>query len=70
MNGDLVTLVCPPGAEQALVSFGSRGFRPFMLDPDDPHTPWLVKLPAYEASHFLQRGTGFYLHRPPPESPQ
>jgi hypothetical protein len=54
------TLICPPGAEQAMVSFGECGYRPYMNDPADSETMWLVDVPMQHADAFCRTG-GFKL---------
>jgi hypothetical protein len=55
-----VTLICPPGAEQATVSFGEFGYRPYMANPQDPQTKWHVDVPVQHAEGFCRTG-GFKL---------
>jgi len=60
-----VTLVCPVGVENGPpVHIAGRDFRPYMADPRDPHTVWLIDCPPYEASQVLQRGMGFIRYQP------
>jgi hypothetical protein len=56
----LVTLRCPAGAEQANVSHGAFGYRPYMADPRDPQTIWLVDV-APEAVTSLCHNAGFQI---------
>lgn len=48
----LVTLVVPFGAETVPISFGTTVYRPYLADPENPASPWLVKMPADIAQHF------------------
>jgi hypothetical protein len=45
-------LVCPRRAENAAVGFGERSYRPYMLDPRDPNTVWVVEVPNHIVQHF------------------
>jgi hypothetical protein len=51
-----VTLLCPPGAEQAPVSHGDVGYRAYLADHRDPLSPWYVDLPRSISDHFLRAG--------------
>jgi hypothetical protein len=51
-----VTLRCPPGAEAAAVSHGDVGYRPYMEDPGDLNTHWLVDVPEHAAVYLCDRG--------------
>jgi hypothetical protein len=57
-----VVLQIPPGAEQG-ISHGAYGFRAYLANPHDPHSPWLVDVPRAIAVHFLNAG-GFRLIGP------
>ncbi len=59
---DLVTLVCPPGAEEYQISFGELAYTPFRADILDPASVWLVTMPRHAAEHKLSVG-GFALAR-------
>jgi hypothetical protein len=51
-----VTLIAPPGAQDAPVSFGATGYQCFPETPGDPRSRWLVRVPAYTVQHFLGVG--------------
>jgi hypothetical protein len=63
MTDDLVTLVCPPGAEGAVISHGAVGHRAYLADPRDPHSRRLVDVPREAALHLCRNG-GFTLLDP------
>jgi hypothetical protein len=56
-----LTLVCPPGAESAPISFGARAYRSYRERKDND--VWLVDLPQ-EAAFWLCRKGGFYRYAP------
>jgi hypothetical protein len=51
-----LTLQCWPGAEQGPVSHGAVGYRPYLADPRDPNSAWLVDVPQSIAIHFIRAG--------------
>jgi hypothetical protein len=51
-DADTVILVCPPGAQDGAISFGTECFVPFRENIDDPHSRWLVKVSREAARHF------------------
>jgi hypothetical protein len=55
-----VTLICPPGADEGLISHGTTEYRPYLADPRDPQSAKHVDVPPEVASHFLHKG-GFAL---------
>jgi hypothetical protein len=61
-SDDLVTLVCPPGAELAPISHGDGAFTPWREHGD--HGIWLVRVPREVARHFCWNG-GFRVFEPP-----
>jgi hypothetical protein len=54
----LVTLRCPPGAQDGAISHGSTQYIPYRADHRDPMSPWLVDVPR-EAAFHLCRNAGF-----------
>ena len=57
-------LVCPPGAEDGLISHGTVAYPPFRADHTDPDNPiWLVDVPPEVAVHFCHNA-GFYPWKP------
>jgi len=60
---DFVTLACPPGAENALVSFGDKGWEPYRERAGDRRSRWLVDVSRAVAHHFIGVG-GFALADP------
>jgi hypothetical protein len=59
---EFLTLQCPPGAEGAPISHGAVGYRAYLLDLRDPHSPWLVDVPLEAARHLLR--SGFHVFDP------
>jgi hypothetical protein len=57
---DSVTLVCPPGAEDGLISHGTTEYRSYLADPRNPQSDRLVDVPPEVAIHYLHKG-GFAL---------
>jgi hypothetical protein len=55
-----VTLICPPGAEDGLISHGTTEYRSYLADPRDPQSDRLVDVPPEVAIHYLHKG-GFAL---------
>jgi hypothetical protein len=51
-----VTLICPAGGEGALVSHGPVGYRPYMQNPSDPDTAWLVDVPVHASVPLCDKG--------------
>jgi hypothetical protein len=51
-----VTLICPMGAEQAMVSHHDRGYRPYMENPALVDTAWLVDVPVHASVHLCDKG--------------
>jgi hypothetical protein len=39
-----------------LVSHGPTGYRPYLKDPRDPLSAWLVDVPRDVADHFIRAG--------------
>jgi hypothetical protein len=58
---EMLTLVVPPGAEDAPIAHGLRVFKPYRADPLDPDSGWLVRMPPDVAAQYLHGNTGFYL---------
>lgn len=58
---EMLTLVVPPGAEDAPISHGTREFRPFLEDHLAPDSRRLVRMPPDVAANYLRGNTGFYL---------
>jgi len=50
VSKELVTLVCPPGAESAPISHSDQAFEPYRQHGRDGL--WLVDVPAEAAIHF------------------
>ena len=57
---DLVTLIAPPGALGYPISFGTETYRPFMENPADPASRWLVKVAPEAVAGLTTRG-GFQM---------
>jgi hypothetical protein len=57
---DWVTLVCPPGAQDAPISEGTRSYAPYREDHLDEHSRWLVRVPRQVAAR-LCWNAGFYV---------
>lgn len=55
---NIVTLICPPNAEAMPISHGTTAFRPYLADPRDSGSVWLVDVPLDAARHFV--GAGFW----------
>jgi hypothetical protein len=53
---DLLTLVCPPRAEQGPVSDGDVGYRAYLADYRAPVSPWLVDVRCEVAYHIMRAG--------------
>jgi hypothetical protein len=56
-------LVCPPGAEQAPISYGEFGYEAFRERSGDRGSKWLCDVPAEAARHLCWNG-GFRLYDP------
>jgi hypothetical protein len=50
-DDDFVTLICPPGAQDAPISEGTTAYTPFPETPGDPRSRWLVCVPQGVAMH-------------------
>lgn len=55
---ETVTLVVPHGAQAGPISHGSKSYRPYMANPSDPATVWLVDVPG-EIVPDLEKYGGF-----------
>ena len=53
---DSVTLVCPPGAPDYPISHITTKYRPYLADPNDEASDWLVDVPREAADHLLHKG--------------
>jgi hypothetical protein len=60
-----VTLVVPFGALNGPISYGTIDYAPhaYRADITDPHSPWLVNVPADHAEYFCHNA-GFYPYVP------
>ncbi len=56
-----VILVIPFGANDTPIAHGTIDYQPhaYRADISDPNSPWLVKVPAHHAAHFIHNA-GFY----------
>jgi hypothetical protein len=54
----VITLVCPPGAQDGKISHGDKEFPPYRKDHRDPNSPWLVDVPL-EVGRYLCWNAGF-----------
>jgi hypothetical protein len=54
-----VTLICPPGAQDGLISHGDRSFHAYRADHTDPQSHWLVDVPEGEVAYHMTRTGGF-----------
>jgi hypothetical protein len=52
----LMTLVCPPGAADGLISHGTQHFAPYRENHRNPDSRWLVDVPSEAAQHLLYKG--------------
>ncbi|HEU0216455.1 MAG TPA: hypothetical protein VFQ90_07335 [Stellaceae bacterium] len=59
--GELVTLICPPGAQDAAISHGDAAFWAYREHGRDGL--WLVDVPREAAVHLCRVG-GFRPHQP------
>lgn len=55
----LVTLRCPRGASEGLISHGAQDYPPYRADIHDRDAGWLVDMPDHVAEHFLLGNSGF-----------
>jgi hypothetical protein len=51
-----ITLVVPSGAQDYPISHNTTAYRPYLADPRDPESDWLVDVPPEVASHLLHKG--------------
>jgi hypothetical protein len=56
---DLVTLVCPPGADDYPIAEGTTAFAPYRENYRDPASRWLVDVPLEMAGRLIHNG-GFF----------
>jgi hypothetical protein len=62
-NDGWVTLICPVGAQDGLISHGDRSYHAYRANHLDPQSYWLVDVPL-QVSFYLCRVGGFSFYDP------